>query len=123
MFPFNSVVIIIGLLASLLASALLLDLSSTFSWDWNNHLWLIEYFGQSIKHWSIPYFINTKQLVGMPMALFYSHKFYVLLGVLSAFLGSAVTVRIAVFMVFLMQFFQVYRVATKVGSTGRFLYA
>ena len=104
-------VIIVGLLASLLASALLLDFRTMFYVDWNNHLWLIQYFGESIKHFSIPDVMNTKQLVGMPITLFYAQKFYVLAGVLSAFLGSAVTVRIMVFMVFLLQFFQVYRAA------------
>ena len=113
----NQVLIITGLLASLFASVLLLDLRSVFAVDWNNHLWLIEYFGESIKHWTIPDMINTQQLVGMPVTLFYSQKFYALAGMLSAFLGSAVAVRIMVFTVFLLQFFQVYRAATKVGST------
>ena len=112
-------VIIVGLLASLLASALLLDLRTMFYVDWNNHLWLIEYFGESIKHLRIPDVMNTKQLVGMPITLFYAQKFYVLAGMLSAFLGSAVTVRIMVFMVFLLQFFQVYRAAMKTGAQGK----
>ncbi len=112
----NWVVIATGLLASVLASALLLDLRSTFYLDWNNHLWLIEYFGASIKHLCIPDMVNTRQLIGIPNPLFYGQKFYVLAGMLSAFLGSAVTVRIMVFMVFLLQFFQVYRAAMKAGG-------
>ena len=106
----------IGLLASFLASALLLDLRSTFYVDWNNHLWLIEYFGASIKHLCIPDMVNTKQLIGIPNTLFYGQKFYALAGMFSAFLGSAVTVRIMVLMVFLLQFFQVYRAAMKAGA-------
>ena len=99
-----------------MASALLCDFRSMFYVDWNNHLWLIEYFGESIKHLRIPDVINTKQLVGMPITLFYAQKFYVLAGMISAFLGSAVTVRIMVFMVFFLQFFQVYRAAIKAGA-------
>ena len=45
----NWVVIATGLLASVLASALLLDFRNMFYGDWNTHLWLIEYFGESIK--------------------------------------------------------------------------
>ena len=112
----NWMVMATGLLSCLLASALLLDLRSTFYVDWNNHLWLIEYFGASIKHLCIPDMVNTRQLIGIPNTLFYGQKFYALLGLLSAFLGSAVTVRIMVFMVFLMQFFQVYRAAMKAGG-------
>ncbi len=119
MLPFNSpsgVVLIAGLLASLLASALLLDFRSVFYVDWNNHLWVIEYFGECIKHLGLPNVLNTQQLVGMPVALFYAQKFYALSGMLSAFLGSAITIRMMVFMVFLLQFFQVYRAAMKAGS-------
>ena len=115
----NWMVMVTGLLSCLLASVILLNFSSVFSGDWNNHLWLIEYFGESIKHWCFPLMVNTKQLVGMPFTLFYGQKFYALAGVLSAFLGSAVTVRIMVFMVFLLQFFQVYRAAMKAGATGK----
>jgi hypothetical protein len=113
------VVIIAGLFASLLASVLLLDLRSVFYVDWNNHLWSIEYFGESIKHLTIPDVINTKQLIGMPITLFYAQKFYALSGLLSAFFGSAITIRIMVFMVFFLQFFQVYRAAMKTGSTQK----
>jgi len=115
----NGVVVTIGVLASLLASVILFNFSSVFSGDWNNHLWLIEYFGESIKHWCFPLMVNTKQLVGMPFTLFYAQKFYTLAGILSAFLGSAVTVRIMVLMVFLLQFFQVYRAAMKAGAPAK----
>jgi len=106
----------VGLLASLLASALLIDPRSVFFLDWNNHLWFIEYFGESLKHFFIPSVINTKQIVGMPDALFYAQKFYVLMGMVSAFLGSALTIRLMIGWAFLIQFFHVYRAALKAGA-------
>jgi len=108
-----------GLLASLLASALLLDFRNMFYGDWNTHLWLIAYFGESIRHWHIPIVVNTNQLVGIAVPIFYAQKFYALFGMLSAFLGSAVTVRIMIFMVFLLQFLHIYRAAIKAGATDK----
>lgn len=110
------VVIVTGLFASFLASIPLLDLRNIFAVDWNNHLWLIEYFGESIKHLKVPDVLNTQQLVGIPTTLFYAQKFYVIMGLFSAFLGSAIVVRVMVFLVFLLQFYQVYRAASKTGS-------
>ena len=112
----NWVVTMTGLFACLLASAPLLDLRSVFYGDWNYRLWFIEYFGESLKHLSMPVVINTNQVVGIPVVLFYGQKFYVLMGILSAFFGAAITIRIVVFTVFLLQFFQVYRAAMKSGA-------
>ncbi len=108
--------IIIGLFVCLLASAPLVNLHNVFYGDWNYRLWFIEYFGECFRHLTLPVVINTNQVVGIPVTLFYGQKFYALLGILSAFLGSAITIRVAVFMVFLLQFFQVYRAAMKLGS-------
>lgn len=109
-------VIITGLLACLSATVLLLDVHNVFFSDWNNHLWVIEYFGQSLKHGHVPVMINTNQLVGMPNELFYAGKFYVLSGLVSALIGSAITIRILILLVFLLQFFQVYRAGVFAGS-------
>jgi len=62
---------------------------------------------------------NTQQFVGIPIPLFYAQKFYAFSGVLSAFLGSAITIRVMVLMAFLFQFFHVYRAAMKAGSTRK----
>jgi len=111
--------VIIGLSASFLASVLLLDLRNIFNLDWYNHLWVIEYFGQCIKHGSIPLEINTQQFIGLPNTFFYAQKFYSLAGLFSAFFGSAITIRLMVLGAFLLQFFHVYRAAMKVGSAWK----
>jgi hypothetical protein len=108
--------IVAGLLACLLAAALLLDIRRVFYTDWNNHLWVMEYFGECIRRLTIPDVINTRQLVGMVDQLFYAQKFYVFSGLFSAFLGSAISIRGLVFTVLFMQFLHVYRAAQKAGS-------
>ena len=104
----------IGLFSSLTAISLLLDPRRIFNvGDWKNHLWYLEHFGQSIKHGTLPIVLNTQQLVGMPNPLFYAQKFYTMAGCLSAFLGSALTIRFLVLSIFLLQFFHVYRATVK----------
>jgi len=112
----DRVMIIAGLLACLLATVLLVDIRQMFYTDWNNQLWLIEYFGESLKHWKILDVINTPQIIGKSDPLFYAGKFYTLSGLLSVFLGSAITIRILAFGVLFLQFFQVYRAAKESGS-------
>ncbi len=111
------IVIAAGIFASLSACALLFNLRNVFYCDWNNHLWMMEYFGESIKrNMAVPGAINTNQLVGVRLILFYGHKFYALSGIISAVLGSAVTVRVLAFMALLLQFCHVYRAVTRSGG-------
>jgi hypothetical protein len=91
---------------------LLFDLRSTFDYDWFNHLWMIEYFGEYIhRHGSAPAVLSTVNLIGITMPLFYASKFYWLAGFLSSFLGSAIAVRVIAFCSLTIQFWHVERAA------------
>jgi hypothetical protein len=88
-----------------LAAMPLLDLRTVFYVDWINHLWSIEYFGEYWKqHFISPVVFNTQQVIGMDVAIFYSYHFYALAGVVSAFLGSGLTIRCLVIGVLALQF-------------------
>lgn len=89
---------------------LLLDPRSVFEFDWFNHLWMIEYFGEYIRrHGFPPEALATENLMGMVVPIFYAGKFYAFTGVVSSFLGSAITFRTIAFCSLLVQFWHVER--------------
>jgi len=78
--------------------------------DWDNTLWMIGYNGEYFRrHLSFPLTFNTDQLVGMPNPLFYGSLFFPLAGLLSAFFGSALTLRMVVVALFWLQTTQIIR--------------
>jgi hypothetical protein len=102
----------IGTLACALPLLLLFDLRSVFYYDWFNHLWIIEYFGEYFRrHGRPPSVLSTENLVGIAMPLFYGGKFYWFAGMLSSFLGSAMAFRLIAFCSLMIQFWQVERAA------------
>jgi hypothetical protein len=101
---------ICSLLICLLPLVFLIDLRNTFSVDWFNHIWVIEYFGEYIRrHRSVPQILVTKELAGIAMPIFYGGKFYAATGLISCFLGSAIAFRIAALVALLVQFWHVER--------------
>jgi hypothetical protein len=91
---------------------LLLDSRSVFNFDWFNHLWMIEYFGEYIRrHGTPPAVLATENLVGITMPMFYAGKFYSFTGIVSAFLGSAIAFRIVAFCSLMIQFWHSERAA------------
>jgi hypothetical protein len=89
---------------------LLLDPKSVFAFDWFNHLWMIEYFGENIRQHGIPpAVLATENLVGIATPLFYAGKFYAFTGIFSSFLGSAIAFRIIAFCSLIIQFWHVER--------------
>jgi hypothetical protein len=113
--------LIAGVLACLLPLVLLFNLTSAFDRDWLNHLWAIEYSGAWFRaHGTLPSVYHTQQIVGLVLPLFYSGKFYNIAGLLSVWLGSALSIRLIVFAALLLQFFHVER-AVRVANGGRLL--
>jgi hypothetical protein len=105
----------------LLPLLLLFNLNSAFDRDWLNHLWAIEYSGAWFRaQGTLPTVYNTQQIVGLVLPLFYSGKFYNIAGLLSVWLGSALSIRLIVFTALLLQFFHVER-AVRVANSGRLL--
>lgn len=109
---FLSVALLIGVsvFVSCVPLFLLINPDNKFYWDWYNHLWLVEYFGEYLRfHWTVPYVINTDQLTGLINPLFYGQKFYTALGCLSAYIGPSIAVRIGAFALIFLQFIHVER--------------
>ena len=98
----------------------LLDLRSSFYFDWYNSLWITGYFGEYAKgHLLVPACINSFSAVGNPLPVFYGYLLYPLLGALSAFLGAAIALRIAVAFVVGLQFLSIYVACRKtLGDRG-----
>jgi hypothetical protein len=107
----------IGLVVCLLPLGLLFDLRSTFYVDWFNHLWTIDYYGEYFRqHHLLPDVLITNTVVGVPVPLFYSGKFYGLIGVISSVAGSAVAFRLVALLALLIQFWHVERAIRSVSG-------
>jgi hypothetical protein len=91
---------------------LLFDLRSVFDFDWFNHLWIIEYFGEYLRrHGTPPAVLATENLIGITVPIFYAEKFYLFAGIISSFLGSALAFRILAFASLMIQFWHIERAA------------
>jgi hypothetical protein len=99
-----------SVLVCALPLSLLFDLRSVFDFDWFNHLWTIEYFGEYIRqHGMPPSVLSTENLVGIVAPLFYAEKFYLFTGIISSFLGAAIAFRIVAFVSLMIQFWHIER--------------
>src|ERR1041385_792891 len=62
--------------------------------DWQSHRWFAGYFAEYFKqHHAFPDVINTEELSGMPIPIFYGFLLYPVLGLISVVTGSAVALR------------------------------
>jgi hypothetical protein len=112
------VVLVLSCLAVLFPCLLLVPSRWGFYADWVNHLWLIAYFGNYYRnHGSMPAVVNTPQIAGEPVAIFYGYLFYPLLGWLSSWMGPHGAVRLAVVGTLGLQFFVVQLVLRSLGSS------
>jgi hypothetical protein len=85
---------------------LLFDLTSVFYFDWGNNLWLTAYYGEYLRHHlSLPVTVNTVPSIGSPLPLFYGYLFYPAVAALSAAVGSALAIRIALLLLAVFQFY------------------
>jgi hypothetical protein len=101
----------------LLPLFLLFKVHDTFYWDWNNHLWMIGYFGEYFRnHLSFPNVINTRNYANIVYPPFYSSLFYRLIGIVSSITGANVAIRISIVLVNLIQFISVYSLIKKISN-------
>ena len=99
----------------------LADLHFDFAYDWKIHLYNIAYYGEYFRqHLSFPSVINTQDLVGWALPLFYGSAFYSFTGLFASFLGAAVAYRLFVVGLFFIQYFLVKKVTELYGG-DRFL--
>ena len=104
-------------LLGLLPVCLLWHGNNAFYYDWRNHLWLIGYFGEYFRqHWAFPITINTEQIAGLPLPVFYGYLFYPAAGLISSFTGCAFALRLACSLVFLLQVWQVNKTAEAIAG-------
>lgn len=84
-----------AIVAVLLPLALLADPHSAFYVDWYNNLWLVAMHGQALRwHHAFPSVLNTDELVGMPVPMFYGYLLYPTLGVVSSVTGAHLAIRL-----------------------------
>ncbi len=85
--------------------------------NWNNQLWIIGYTGEYLRqHWSFPLTFNTDQLIGIPFPIFYGALLYPIAGMVSAFLGAAIAVRLVMVGLFWLQTSQIIKLVRAVYS-------
>jgi hypothetical protein len=75
--------------------ALLADPHSSFYVDWYNNLWLVAINGQFLRwHHGFPIVLNTDDLVGVPVPMFYGYLLYPVLGAISSVTGAHAALRL-----------------------------
>ena len=103
----------------LLPICLLWHGNNAFYLDWNNHLWIIGYFGEYFRrHCTFPITLNTEQVAGIPYPLFYGYLFYPAAGLISAFTGCSFALRLVCSLVFLLQVRQVSKTVESITGNG-----
>jgi hypothetical protein len=112
-------VVALAILAVLLPCLLLLPPRwGGFATDWGNHLWLISYFGEYYRaHGQMPAVLNTPQVAGEIVPVFYGTLFYPILGWLSAWVGARAAVCVAALVTLAVQFLLVHRLLRSLGTT------
>jgi hypothetical protein len=92
--------------AILVPLLLLIDPAAIFHADWENHLWLVGYFGEYFRqHAGMPQVMNTTPVVGMSLPVFYGYLLYPSLGFFAAVMGANLAVRLGCVLVVATQFF------------------
>ena len=87
--------------------------------DWRNHLWIVAYFTESLKHnFSFPLVLNTQEIVGMPYPLYYGSAFYKITALPSLVFGAGLGFRFVVASLFLLQFTLVRRLILFVSKNS-----
>ena len=82
----------------------LLEIQRVYHADWANHGWLMEYYGLYLRaHGWFPRIVNTHQLTGMALPLFYGHLMYALGGVFTSVVGGDWGIRIVIALMMLWQ--------------------
>ena len=67
-----------------------------FSFDWINHVWLVEYYSAFLReHLAFPLTIDATQAFGNPLPVFYGIFIYPLISLLGVLLGGDIAVRVA----------------------------
>ena len=90
----------------LIPLVLLFDLTAFFYFDWGNNLWLTAYYGEYfLRHGVMPVTVNTLPSIGSPLPLFYGYLFYPAVAAISAAVGSALAIRIALLLLLAFQFY------------------
>ena len=96
------------LLSVLLPLSLLFNSKAIFypPADWNNNLYIIGYLGASFRdHFSFPAVINASNAVGAAIPMFYGYLMYPFLGMISAFVGADLALRVGCFIMLSFQFY------------------
>ncbi len=107
--------LVISLLIACFPLAWLAFFNKTFAFDWNNHLWMIAYTGEYFRHHlSFPSTLNTNEVIGIPISIFYGSLLYPVAGLVSALTGAAIALRVIAVALFWLQCTQVAKLVRAV---------
>jgi hypothetical protein len=108
---------VVGVLAVLFPALMLWPLDRGFPADWDNHLWLIGYYGEHLRqHGTMPVALDTPEVGGVAYPIYYGYWFYRVLGLCSVRLQAGVVVRLAILLLFAAQYVGVRRTLRRLGT-------
>jgi len=92
-------------------------LGSDYYIDWMNHQWAIGYTAEFFRHhWTMPGVVNTAELGGLAVPVFYGNLFYPEMGFLARWTSPELAIRIAAIALTAVQFRLVAKVMLRVGA-------
>jgi hypothetical protein len=113
----DAAVFITGFFAVILAIFPMIDVFSSFAFDWGNHLSYMGYTGKYFfENLSFPQTFNSNDSVSYPNPIFYGYLFYPVGGMISAIFKPSESLRIIVFVLFFIQFGVCYELVYKVSK-------
>jgi|TARA_Y100000310_G_C20638414_1_gene792498 hypothetical protein len=102
------------------------DENQGFYVDWWTNIWNIEYQSRYFStHHSMPNIIHTWNIetgIGRPDALFYGFLFYPIMAFTAQFLGTNIALRLGIVIIWIMQFFALKKVFSKLTNYPYFDY-
>jgi len=102
------------------------DENQGFYVDWWANIWNIEYQSKYFSaHHSMPNVIHTWNIetgIGRPDPLFYGFLFYPIMGFIAQFFGTNIALRLGIFIIWILQFFALKKVFSKLTNYPYFDY-
>ena len=109
--------VLVGIVAIALPSALLYSTRFQFYTDWPVNLYFIAYFGEYLRyHRDFPASFDNEAYAGLAFPVYYGFLYYRVAGLISAFVGCHVAVRVLIVTAIGLQFVCVRRAMRKLGA-------
>ena len=107
---------IFGILIVGLPLAPMANLHASFDGDWYIHLWFARYYSAYLKfHHVLPLEVNSNEVIGLPINLFYGYILEPVFGLLTVLAGPQIAARLIIFGAGYLQFQLVFRLILKLS--------